>query len=134
MKSAFAAECACYAGALLAGADQGLINLFTTFGCNLGMAAQIANDIRGITGLKDINNRKITLPVIFALGQAGQVHELLNSAFLKNDNKFVSSPRQIKDLLVNTGAIQYATIKMEIYKQQAMGVLNELEGNVKGIV
>jgi len=52
---------------------------------------------------------------------------LLNSAFLKNDNKFVSSPRQIKDLLVNTGAIQYATIKMEIYKQQAMGVLNELE-------
>jgi octaprenyl-diphosphate synthase len=127
MKSAFAAECACYAGALLAGAHEDLINLFTTFGYNLGMAAQIANDIRGITGLKDINNRKITLPVIFALGQAGQVHELLNSAFLKNDNKFVSSPRQIKDLLVNTGAIQYATIKMEIYKQQAMGVLNELE-------
>jgi len=53
---------------------------------------------------------------------------MLNSAFLKNDNKFVSSPRQIKDLLVNTGRYPITRrIKMEIYKQQAMGVLNELE-------
>jgi geranylgeranyl pyrophosphate synthase len=126
MKSAFAAECACYAGALLAGAHDDLINLFTTFGYNLGMAAQIANDIRGITGLQDINNRKITLPIIFALGQPGQVHELLNSAFSNNGSKLVSSPDQIKDLLVKTGAIQYATIKMEIYRKQATGVLTEL--------
>jgi geranylgeranyl pyrophosphate synthase len=127
MKSAFAAECACYTGALLAGANQELINLFTTFGYNLGMASQIANDIRGITGLKDINNRKITLPVIFALGQADEACESLKSSFLKNAGEFKITPVQIKDLLVNTGAIQYATIKMEIYKQQATGVLNELE-------
>jgi geranylgeranyl pyrophosphate synthase len=98
MKSAFAAECACYTGALLAGADQGLINLFTTFGYNLGMAAQIANDIRDITGLRDINNRKITLSVIFALGQADEARELLKSAFFKNKGEFKIAPGQIKDL------------------------------------
>ena len=83
---------------MLAGADQGLINLFTTFGYNLGMAAQIANDIRDITGLRDINNRKITLSVIFALGQADEARELLKSAFFKNKGEFKIAPGQIKDL------------------------------------
>jgi geranylgeranyl pyrophosphate synthase len=127
IKSAFAAECACYTGALLAGANQEMISSFTLFGYNLGMAAQIANDIRGITGLRDIENSKITLPVIFALTQANEYRELLESTFFKNEWEFKIPPGQIKDLLVNCGSIHYATIKMEIYKQQAMGVLNELE-------
>lgn len=127
MKSAFAAECACYTGALLAGANQEMISSFTSFGYNLGMSAQIANDIRGITGLRDIDNRKITLPVIFALAQADEASELLKFAFLKNKGELKIDSGQIKDLLVNAGAIQYAMIKMEIYKQNAMGVLTELE-------
>jgi geranylgeranyl pyrophosphate synthase len=133
MKSAFAAECACNTGALLAGANQDLINSFTTFGYHLGMAAQIANDINGITGLKDINNRKITLPVIFTLAQAGESHELLKSAFVENNSKYTCSPVQIKDLLVHSGAIQYSIIKMEIYKQQALSILIELERTGIGI-
>jgi geranylgeranyl diphosphate synthase, type I len=127
MKSAFAAECACHTGALLAGANQELIVSFSLFGYNLGMAAQIANDIRGITGLRDIDNRKITLPVIFALAHADEPCELLKSAFLKNKGELKIDPCRIKDLLVNTGAIQYALTKMEIYKQQATDILNELE-------
>jgi len=70
MKSAFAAECACYAGALLAGSRSGLINLFTTFGCNLEWPLN-SHDIRGITGLKDINNRKIHCQKFFAVGSSG---------------------------------------------------------------
>lgn len=128
MKSAFVVECACYTGALLAKANQDLIELFKEFGHNLGMASQMANDIKGVTSLRDIRNRKITLPVICALAQTdGETHSLLEMVFYKPTIEFVYTPEQIKDLLFSTGAIQYAMIKMELYKQQALAFLTELE-------
>ena len=48
MKSASQVQCACCAGALLAGASQVLVDKFSSFGHNLGMADQITNDIQGI--------------------------------------------------------------------------------------
>ena len=128
IKSAFAVRCACYTGALLATSNKKIIHSFTIFGHNLGMASQIANDIKGITNLKDISRRKITLPAIYALAQTnGEIHQLLATVFCKSSNEFVSPPVQIRDLLFSTGAIQYATIKMEFYKQQAANILIELE-------
>ena len=84
MKSASAVECACYTGALLAKANQELIQSFTIFGHNLGMASQIANDIKGVTRLSDIKKRKITLPAIYGLAQTdGETHNLLEMVFYK---------------------------------------------------
>ena len=128
MKSASILECACFSGALLAAANQELIKSFTIFGHNLGMASQIANDIKGVRHLNDIKKRKITLPAIYALSQTdGETLRLLQTAFCKRPSGFLSTPDQIKDLLFSTGAIQYATIKMELYKQQALHTLAKLE-------
>ena len=63
MKSASQIQCACHTGALLANANQELVDTFDRFGHNLGMAAQITNDIQGITHGSDIVKSKITLPV-----------------------------------------------------------------------
>ena len=128
MKSASAVACACYTGALLANANQELIDLFAMFGHNLGMASQIANDIKGVTQLTDIVKRKITLPAIYALAQTdGETHSLLDTVFCKRASEFAPAPAQIRELLFRTGAIQYATIKMELYKQQAIDTFVELE-------
>ena len=128
MKSASAVECACYTGALLAGANQELIKSFTIFGHNLGMASQIANDIKGITHMSDIKKPRITLPAIYALAQTdSETHNLLEMVFCKRNIGFVYAPGQIRDLLFSTGAIQYATIKMELYKQLATDTLIGLE-------
>lgn len=128
MKSASTVECACYSGALLAEANQELIKSFTIFGHNLGMASQIANDIKGIRHLSDIKKHKITLPTIYALAQTdGETHRLLEAVFCKRPYGFLPTPDRIRDLLFSTGAIQYATIKMELYKQQALNTLFELE-------
>jgi geranylgeranyl pyrophosphate synthase len=128
MKSASVVECACYTGALLAAANQETKKSMKIFGHNLGMASQIANDIKGVTSLRDIRKRKITLPAIFALGQTdGETHQQLEQFFMRPETKLLSSPVQIGNLLFSTGAIQYATIKMELYKQQAMDILIELE-------
>jgi geranylgeranyl diphosphate synthase type I len=127
MKSASQVGCACHVGALLATTNQELINTFATFGHNLGMAAQITNDIQGITRGSDIVKQKITLPVIYALTQAdGEVRNKLENAF-GQWSEMVDDPTQTKDLLFSSGAIHFATVKMESYKQQALDTLSKAE-------
>jgi geranylgeranyl pyrophosphate synthase len=125
MKSASQVECACHIGALLANADKELIDIFALFGHTLGIAAQIANDIRGITHGSDIVKRKITLPIIYALTQADdETRNKLESAF-GQQSEAVPDSTQIKDLLFSIGAIHYATVKMESYKQRALDTLSK---------
>jgi len=127
MKSASTAECACCVGTLLATPEQKLIKILSTFGYNLGMASQIANDIQGVLQGNDIIKRKITLPIIFALNQTdSQKHDILKRTF---DNSTESTPdlTQLKELLFQTGAINYATVKMELYRQLAQDSLAEAE-------
>lgn len=123
MKSAYASECACHVGALLANTNQELVDTFSAFGHNLGMAAQIANDIQGITNGTDILKRKITLPVIYALAQTdSEVHQQLELAFSK-ETEPAPELGQTRDLLFRTGAIHYATLQMELYNQRALDAL-----------
>lgn len=127
MKSASQIECACYIGALLATANQELINIFAMFGHNLGIASQITNDIQGIISGIDINKRKITLPVIYALSQTdNKAHHHIELAFHKQ-SEFVPDTTEIRGLLFYTGAIHYATIKLELYKQRALDTLRKAE-------
>ena len=127
MKSASQVECACHIGALLANANQELVDIFAAFGHNLGMASQIANDIRGITHESDILKPKVTLPVIYAFTQTGgEAHSQLESTFVKQSGTIPDST-QIKELLFRTGAIHYATVKMEFYKQRARDILAKAE-------
>lgn len=124
MKSATMIECACRIGATLATANQELIDSFTSFGRNLGMASQIANDIQGITSGRDIAEHKITLPIIYALENTkGEFYNRLEHAFSK-PNECVISPKQVNDLLFESGAIHYAMVKMETYKQHGLDILD----------
>ena len=124
MKSSSTVECACYVGALLGRANQELVDKFALFGQNLGMASQIANDIQGATRGNDIVKHKVTLPIIYAITQAdGEARNRLQLAFRKQPVPAID-PAQIRDLLFLTGAIHYATIKMELYKQRALDILS----------
>ncbi len=128
VKSAFAVECSCKAGAILADGDEKMIDMFAVFGLNLGMAAQMANDIQGIISGADITRGKMTLPVIYALKQTGGgLHEELEAGFLKNEGRAAPSADRIKDLLFQTGAVHYAAVKMEYYQQQAGKALGQVE-------
>lgn len=128
LKSASSVECACHTGALLAGAMQEPVELFIGLGHNLGMSTQIANDIKGITSLKDVDKRKITLPLIYALNHAdGRNKYVLQEFFFNYKDGSEITSEQIKKLLFDTGAMQYVTIKMEMYNQRAENILTELE-------
>jgi geranylgeranyl pyrophosphate synthase len=127
MKSATQIQCACYTGALAAGAGSKTIDAFALFGYNLGMAAQIANDILGVTQEKDIAKRKITIPVIYARAQSEGIDRQLieqNYRHKNNDNPDIIP---IKDLFFRTGAVYYCVVKMELYKQMAFEALKQAE-------
>ncbi|OGN90321.1 MAG: hypothetical protein A2158_00720 [Chloroflexi bacterium RBG_13_46_14] len=129
MKSASQTECACRVGALLATGNQELIDMFTSFGHNLGMAAQITNDIRGTIHGSDIEKKKPTLPLVYALTQTklDTTTPSQNSAIRLSDS--VYEPTQIKEMLFRTGAIHYALVKMQFYKQLALKDLLKAKNN-----
>jgi geranylgeranyl diphosphate synthase, type I len=127
MKSATQIQCACYTGALAAGADSKTIDAFSLFGYNLGMAAQIANDILGLTQEKDILKRKITLPVIYAQAQTEGIDRQLIEQNYRHTNDEDQDIIPIKDLFFRTGAVYYCVVKMELYKQMARQALKQAE-------
>lgn len=126
MKSAAQIECACYIGAMLAGANQKLIDKFALFGRNLGMAAQIGNDIQGIISGNDIKKKKVTLPIIYSLDLPDKdIHDTLVLEFQKRAEPSKDFQSIIK-LLFRTGAVHYATVKMNVYRQKALDNLSSI--------
>ena len=127
LKSASQVECACRAGALLATRDSTLIDKFTLFGHNLGMAAQITNDIQGTLKGNDIVKKKITLPALYALNQAEDEDRIYLEQVFSPQSQPVVNMETVRDLFFRTGAVYYATLKMEIYRQAALETLAEIK-------
>ncbi|NLL90219.1 MAG: hypothetical protein GX226_03845 [Dehalococcoidales bacterium] len=128
MKSASQIECACYTGALLATENKKVLDNIKEFGHNLGMLAQITNDIAGIIEKKDIINKKITLPVIFALSQTeGPANSLLIRYYRKQAGSADIDIEQISDILSNSGALHYTAIKMEFYRLLASEAIEKIK-------
>ena len=127
MKSASTIECACHIGALVSNADQDLIDYYSRLGYNLGIAAQIANDIEGITGGRDIETQKITLPVIYALRYTtGDSYDYLKNIFMRQGGTLINIQKVI-DIIFGSGAIQYSVLQMELYKQKVFDSLSLIE-------
>jgi geranylgeranyl diphosphate synthase, type I len=130
MKSASQIECACVIGSLIGGSNKKVINTFGKFGYNIGMAAQIANDILGITRKGDISNPKITLPAVYALAHTdGEAYLKLESLYFETGSGESAKAKQISDILFQSGAIHYSAVKMEFYKQKAHDNLKVLKNN-----
>lgn len=69
------------AGAILATDDQGIVEAYRHFGYDLGMAFQMADDVKGTFGTSqetgkpeagDVKKRKKTLPLVWALAHAAR--------------------------------------------------------------
>lgn len=73
-KTAALISCSITLGALIGTDDREIVARFERFGRKLGLAYQMVDDVLGIWGGKsasDIQKKKKTLPVIFALERAG---------------------------------------------------------------
>ena len=121
----------CAAGAASAGAPEETIKLMHSFGENVGIAFQIKDDLfdfgvddvgkpKGI----DIKEKKVTLPLIYALNKASKSEKKRVINLVKNHDDHPDKINEIIDFVRNSGGIAYAEEQMAQYQQQAFEILN----------
>ena len=136
-KTAVLFEGACRISAIIAEADQAKEEALSTFGFNLGMAFQMADDLLdythdsralGKTVGADLKEGKLTLPVIYALQAAAPGDRTVLETTITND----FSDQEFKiliELLDKYGGITYTQAKAAEHIRQAKQALAIFEAS-----
>ncbi len=127
--SLIASCCAC--GAASSGADDATIEKMRLFGEKIGIAFQIKDDMFDFgtddvgkpLGI-DIKEKKITLPLIYALNHAPSSDKKRIINLVKNHNEEPDKIAEIIRFVNATGGLQYAESQMKIYQDEAFEILN----------
>lgn len=136
-KTASLIAACCAAGATASTDDQEKIDLMRKFGEKVGIAFQIkddifdygeAGDIGKPTGI-DIKERKMTLPLIYALNNCSKEvrRKIINT--VKNHNEDPERVKEVIRFVVESGGLEYATQKMNEYRDVALKILHKFEDN-----
>jgi len=135
-KTASLFACSAEAGALCSGRDGNTRRLLRSYGENLGMAFQIADDLLDLIGEttktgktlgSDIREGWVTLPLIHALRNGGSRYKEEFKQILGADVAGSDLDRII-DFVRAHGGIEYAEQKARGYVQKAIANLRELDG------
>lgn len=130
-----AACCAC--GASSVSQDENVISKMKTFGELVGIAFQIKDDLFDYgssteigkpTGI-DIKEKKMTLPLIYALSKASGSDKRKIINIVKNHNTDTKKVDEVINFVVKSGGIEYAEKKMNEYKDKALAILNSFPDN-----
>ena len=135
-KTASLLASACAAGAWSASLDENKTEQLKQFGENAGMAFQIkddlfdyANDKIGKPTGNDIKEKKLTLPLIYTLGNCDKSTRKEIIFILKNRNNEARQVKKVAEIVCHSGGIQYATDKMNEYYNRAKEILNQFPDN-----
>ncbi len=135
-KTASLISAACCAGAASTTDDETQIEALKNFGEKIGIAFQIKDDLfdygednigkpKGI----DIKEKKMTLPLIYALEQSSWVEKRKVIFNINRRNKNKKVVNQIIQYVKDKGGIEYAQDKMNAYKKEAEEILAMLPQN-----
>lgn len=127
--SLIASCCAC--GAASAGGDSATVEKMRLFGEKTGIAFQIKDDLFDFgtddvgkpLGI-DIKEKKITLPLIYALSKStkAEKHRIIN--LVKNHNEDAQKVQEVIHFVRNSGGLAYAEMQMHRYQDEAFAVLS----------
>lgn len=123
----------CAVGASSSGADEAIVGKMREFGENIGMAFQIKDDLFDYGEMEigkplgiDIKEKKMTLPLIYALSKSGWLEKRRIISIVRNESE---KPKKVKEVIAyvkQSGGIEYAVQRMNHYHQQAMALLQTL--------
>lgn len=125
--------CAC--GAASVTSDKTMIEKMQMFGEAVGIAFQIKDDLFDYgdgsnigkpTGI-DIKEKKMTLPLIYALRKASYFEKVRIINIVRNNNNDPKKVAEVIGFVIKSGGIEYAEVKMRGYKDKALGILNEFQ-------
>ena len=120
----------CAVGASSAGASDDMVEKMRAFGEKIGMAFQIKDDLFDYGELEigkplgiDIKEKKMTLPLIFALSKSGWLEKRRIISIVKNES---NKPKKVKEVITyvkQSGGIDYAVGKMIEFHTDAIAIL-----------
>ena len=131
-KTASLISCCCACGASSVTPDQEKVQKMKAFGEAVGIAFQIkddlfdygdGSDIGKPTGI-DIKEKKMTLPLIYALNNATFFEKQKIISIIKNENNNPKKVAQVIDFVIKSGGIQYAENKMNEFKNRSLDILS----------
>ena len=131
-KTASLLASACAAGAFSATADETVSETFRLFGEKVGIAFQIKDDLFDYgqdnigkpTGI-DIKEKKMTLPLIYALQHADTATRRSVIYTVKNNSTDKKKVAEVISYVQQSGGITYAAKKMQEYKEEALVILRK---------
>ncbi|MDP6908314.1 MAG: polyprenyl synthetase family protein [Flavobacteriales bacterium] len=127
----------CASGAASISDDKELIEQLRLFGETVGIAFQIRDDLFDYgsddnigkpTGI-DIKEKKMTLPLIYALNNCDQSEKRLVINTIKNHNTDEQRVSAVIDLVQKKGGIDYAVSRMNEYRDRALEMLSKFPEN-----
>jgi len=136
-KTAALISACCEAGAASANADENDVSKMRAFGEKTGIAFQIKDDLFDYTqnpligkptGI-DIREKKMTLPLIYTLNNSDKKTKAFIINTIKNDSKNSKKVEQIINIVKEKKGLEYAKNKMELFVNEALGILKEFENN-----
>jgi octaprenyl-diphosphate synthase len=135
-KTASLLASSCAAGAFASSNDELLAEKLRQFGEKVGIAFQIKDDLFDYgseaigkpTG-NDIKDKKLTLPLIYALNTLDKPTRKELIYIIKNQNKDHEKVKYVIRKVTEAGGIEYATQRMNAYRDEALTILYEFEDN-----
>ncbi len=132
-KTATLIAACCAAGVLSVTSDEKSINAAKEFGTLTGIAFQIKDDLFDFgsddsigkpTGI-DIKEKKMTLPLIYALNNSSWLEKRKIISILKNHNNESQRVNEVIKFVIDKGGVKYAISVMNDYKQKALVALEQ---------
>lgn len=130
-KTASLIAACCASGAAAVTQDEAVIDKMKQLGYLIGIAFQIKDDLldyesSDITGKPsgiDIQEQKMTLPVIYALQRANHSDRKKMIGIFKNYNEDADKIKWMIDKIIELGGIEYAKMRMKEYHDQSVELL-----------
>jgi octaprenyl-diphosphate synthase len=121
----------CAVGASSAGATEAQVKEMHRFGELVGMAFQIKDDLFDYETAEvigkpvgiDIRERKMTLPLIYALNKADWIEKRKIIFIIKNQTHKSEKIKEVMAFVRNSGGVEYAKTKMRSILEEARAVL-----------
>lgn len=127
----------CALGAAASNGSKDQIEFFRKLGEKVGIAFQLKDDLFDYGDKKigkpvgvDLREKKLTLPVIYAINNSSKSKKkwLINS--IKNHNKNNKVIKEVIDYVKAVGGLEYSNNKLNLIHQSALNDLKELDESV----
>jgi octaprenyl-diphosphate synthase len=131
-KTATLIAACCAVGVQSTDADNKYVELAHQFGEKVGIAFQIKDDLFDYGDAEigkplgiDIKEKKMTLPLIYALQNTTRSIRKQMIKTIKNDSENPIKVKEVIDFVKSTGGIAYANQRMQEFAQEARNILSQ---------